>query len=111
MNNSLLKTFYNYSYIMDEAIFKDILKKLDEKDKEKLENIDKLFKKFNTLITMEDILYIVAKLETNTFIIDNALKGADDGLEFHIRVMNEETQKLVRELFVMLEGKKIVYEK
>jgi len=111
MKNLLPRTFSNYSYITEESIFNDILSKLNDKDKRDLEKVDKLLRKFNKHITIIDILCIVAKLETNAVIIDSALKDTNNDLAFHVSVLNEETQKLIRELFVMLDGKKLVPEK
>ena len=110
MINLLSKTFQNHSYLMEKPIFKDIFKKLNEEEKKELEKIDKFFRECNKHITIEDILYIISKLETNAFVIEHALKDTDNELAFHIRVLNEESQRLIRELFMMLDRKKLIYE-
>ncbi len=110
MENILEKVFTSHSYILEEPIFNSIFNKLNDKEKEELAKIDELFKKFNKHITMKDILHIIYKLETNAFIIDNALQDKDNELAFHIKALNQETIKLINDLFIMLERKKITYE-
>jgi hypothetical protein len=107
--HSLLPTlFQNYSYLSDEVIFSHLLKKLSKKEKDELENLHQLFNKLNKHIDIKIITQTLSKLESNYFIIDQALKDNDDELSFHIRVLNQYNQKLITEIFTMLDNRELV---
>ncbi len=109
---SLLPTlFQNYSYLSDEAIFSHILKKLPKEEQKELLKLREVFVKLNQYIDINDITHTLTKLESNIVIIDKALRDNDDELSFHLLALNKYNQKLITELFTMLDDRELLEKK
>jgi hypothetical protein len=108
MKQKLLQLFYNYSYITNENIFKNILNKVDEKSLCNIKNTDdlqSLFFKLNEKVEMKDVLSQLFLLESNINIIDSSLSSKDDGYSNDLQHLNQQNQRLVKEIFVMLDSR------
>ncbi len=105
MNKNILEIFQNYSFLSDETIYNNILKKL--KNKKLLKEIYLEVPEFLKHIDIQDITHTLNKLETNLTIIDHALEEKDNELLFHLRMMNQQNMKLLNELYVMLENREL----
>ena len=107
MQTLLPKLFQNYSYLSDEIIFSHILKKLSKKEQDELTKLRELFIKLNRHIDINDITHTLTKIESNTVIIDQALKNTDNETALHIQTLNQYNHKLITELFTMLDCREL----
>ncbi len=107
MQLQLPNLYQYYSYLSDEAIFSHLIKKLPKKEQEELEKLHKIFIKLNKYVDITAITQTLSKLESNYFIIDQALRDNDDELSFHLRALNQYNQKLITELFTMLDDREL----
>ena len=101
MNKYLLNLFQDYSFLSDEVILKNILKKLD--DKKEVKEIYQDHPNFLEYIDIKDINHTISKLETNLTLIHHALEDKDHELLYHLKVINQQNQKLLDELLMMLD--------
>ena len=110
--NLILKPLQNYSFLSDETIFENILKKMnirkvDDEKLEAFEDINRHLHEYTKYIDIYDVNHILYKLESNIVIIDYALENRDDEISFHLRTINAQNQKFLNEIFTMLDGKEL----
>ncbi len=111
MKKKLLQVFNNYSYLTDENILQNLLEKTDEKSLEDIKSIDDLSKFFynlNQKIDIRDVLSHLFTMESNLNIIELSLNNLDYDYANDLKAVNQQNQKLLKEILVMLESKDII---
>ena len=110
MKQTLPQLLDNYSYITNENILQNLLKKVDTKSFEDINSIDhlqSLLYKLNQNIEIKDILSHLFLLESNINIIDSSLSSKEDEYSDNLQQLNHQNQKLLKEIFVMLDSREL----
>lgn len=110
MKQTLQQLLYNYSYITDVNILQNLLTKIDDTAKENIKSIEdlqKLLYKLNQKIQIKDVLSHLFVLESNINIINSSLSSKDDEYSSDLKCINQQNQKLLREIFVMLDSREL----
>lgn len=111
MKQKLLQIFNNYSYLTDENILQNLLEKTDEKSLESIKSIDdlsKFFYKLNQKVDIKDILSHLFVIELNLNIVELSLNNLDYDYASDLKAVNQQNQKLLKEVLVMLENRELV---
>jgi len=110
MKDTLESIFRNYSYLCDETILSNLLKKVDDESLKKIKSLDDLDNflfKLDKQIDKNDLLYIIFKLQTNIQIMDHAFRDYDDDLAISMRSLNYQNIKFLNEIVAMLDCREL----
>jgi hypothetical protein len=113
IKESFQNIFSHYSYLSDQNITSNLLKKIDQKQLNDIKSINDLqnfLYQLNKKIAIEDILNRLFILESNINIIDGYLKDNDEDIQ-DLRILNTQNTQLLKEIFLMLESKELCYKK
>ena len=110
MKQELLQIFSTYSHLTQENILSNVFEKTDIRSFENIKNVDdlqRLFYMLNQKIDIKDILSHLFTMESNLNIIDMSLENLDESYAYNFKTINQQNQKLLKEILLMLESREL----